>query len=204
MALVEGVPEEDILTVKREKITDKTLQSIRTHGWLPDMFQQIIRGAKDFLQEMIFKFKLPPKPVLKIDLQEWNDMRKLMEKLQKQSQAMKSTQQEIFSLKKQLSETTGFFKGKARKSLEGKIEQAEKQEKRIHTDMEQTVKQAGYSDRHTRNQKNLSGNIMRSCGHGKIRQNRRKCSQQNRRKRQAYGKNYTAISRRAGNSQNRQ
>ena len=38
VALVEGVPEEDILTVKREKITDKTLQSIRTHGWLPDMF----------------------------------------------------------------------------------------------------------------------------------------------------------------------
>ena len=44
----------------------------------------------------------------------------------KQSQVMKSTQQELFSLKKQLSETTGFFKGKARKSLEGKIEQAEK------------------------------------------------------------------------------
>ena len=146
VALVEGVPEEAILTVKREKITDKTLQSIRTHGWLPDMFQQIIRGAKDFLQEMIFKFKLPPKPVPKIDLQEWNDMQELMEKLQKQSQAMKSTQQEISTLKKQLSETTGFFKGKARKSLEGKIEQSEKQEKRIHTDMEQTVKQAGYPD----------------------------------------------------------
>ena len=73
-------------------------------------------------------------------------MRKLMEKLQKQSQAMKSTQQEISSLKKQLSETTGFFKGKARKSLEGKIEQEEKHEKRIHMDMEQTVKQAGYPD----------------------------------------------------------
>lgn len=78
--------------------------------------------------------------------QEWNDMRKLMEKLQKQSQVMKSTQQEISLLKKQLSETTGFFKGKVRKSLEGKIEQAEKQEKRIHTDMEQMVKQAGYPD----------------------------------------------------------
>ena len=49
-------------------------------------------------------------------------------------------------MKKQLSETTGFFKGKARKSLESKIEQEEKQEKRIHTDMEQAVKQAGYSD----------------------------------------------------------
>ena len=78
--------------------------------------------------------------------QEWNDMRKLMEKLQKQSQAMKSTQQELSLLKKQLSETTGFFKGKVRKSLEGKIEQAEKQEKRIHTDMEQMVTQAGYPD----------------------------------------------------------
>lgn len=78
--------------------------------------------------------------------QEWNEMRTLMEKLQKQSQAMKFAQQEISSLKKQLSETTGFFKGKARKSLEGKIEQSEKQEKRIHTDMEQTVKQAGYPD----------------------------------------------------------
>ena len=149
VALVEGVPEEDILMVKREKITDKTLQSIRTHGWLPDMFQQIIRGAKDFLQEMIFKFKLPPKPVPKIDLQEWNEMRTLMEKLQKQSQAMKFAQQEISSLKKQLSETTGFFKGKARKSLEGKIEQVEKQEKHIHTDMEQIVKQAGYPDVHS-------------------------------------------------------
>lgn len=49
-------------------------------------------------------------------------------------------------MKKQLSETTGFFKGKVRKSLESKIEQAEKQEKRIHTDMEQTVKSAGYPD----------------------------------------------------------
>lgn len=78
--------------------------------------------------------------------QEWNDMRKLMEKLQKQSQAIKSTQQEISLLKKQLSEITGFFKGKVRKSLEGKIEQVEKQEKRIHADMEQTVKQAGYPD----------------------------------------------------------
>ena len=44
---------------------------------------------------------------------------------------------------------TGFFKGKARKSLEGKIEQVEKQEKHIHTDMEQIVKQAGYPDVHS-------------------------------------------------------
>ena len=146
VALVEGVPEEDILKIKQEKITDKTLQSIRTHGWLPDMFRQIIRGAKDILQEVIFKFKQPPKPVPKIDLQEWKDMQKVMEKLQKQSQEIKRIQQEIHSLKKQLSETRGFFKGKERKSLEGKIEQAEKLEKRTHTNMAQIVKEVGYPD----------------------------------------------------------
>ena len=146
VALVEGVPEEDILKIKQEKITDETMQSIRTNGWLPDMFCQIIRGAKDFLQEVIFKLNLPPKPVSKIDLQEWKDMQKVMGKLQKQSQEIKRTQQEISSLKKQLSETRAFFKGKERKSLESKIEQAEKSEKRMHTDMEQTAKQAGYPD----------------------------------------------------------
>lgn len=112
VALVEGVPEENILKVKQEEITAKTVQSIRAHGWLPDMLRQIIRGAKDLLQEMIFKFKLPPKPVSKIDLQEWNDMWILMDKLQKQSQEMKQVQLE----------------------------------KRIHTDMERNVKQAGYPD----------------------------------------------------------
>ena len=111
VALVEGVPEEDILKIKQEKITDETLQSIRTHGWLPDMFRQIIRGAKDFLQEVIFKFKLPPRTVPKIDLQEWKDMQKLMYELQGQSREIKRTQQDISSLKKQLSELRGLFKG---------------------------------------------------------------------------------------------
>ncbi len=56
----------------------------------------------------------------------------LMDKLQKQSQEMKQVQQEISSLKKQLSETRGLFKGEERKSLESKIKQAEKLEKWIH------------------------------------------------------------------------
>ena len=144
VALVEGVPEEDILKIKQEKITDETLQSIRTHGWLPDMFRQIIRGAKDFLQEVIFKFKLPPRPMPKIDLQEWKDMQKLMYELQRQSREIKRTQQDISSLKKQLSELRGFFKGKERKSLEGKIEALEDLEKRLHRSMEQIVKREGY------------------------------------------------------------
>lgn len=144
VALVEGVSEEDILKIKQEKITDKTLQSIRTHGWLPDMFRQIIRGAKDFLQEVIFKFKLSSRPVPKIDLQEWKDMQKIMYELQGQSREIKRTQQDISSLKKQLSQLRGLFKGKERKSLEGRIELLEDLEKRLHKSLEQIVKREGY------------------------------------------------------------
>ena len=53
-------------------------------------------------------------------------------------------QQDISSLKKQLSELRGFFKGKERKSLEGKIELLEDLEKRLHKSMEQIVKREGY------------------------------------------------------------
>ncbi len=146
VALVEGVPEEDILKVKREKINERTVESIRQHGWIPDLFRQIVRSAKDFLQEIISKLTLPSKPVPKIDLQEWKDMQKVMGRLQKQSQEIKSRQQDISSLKKQLSETTGLFKGKERKTLEGKIQQTEQLVKRMHASLEQTVKQEGYPD----------------------------------------------------------
>lgn len=54
------------------------------------------------------------------------------------------TQQDISSLKKQLSELRGLFKGKERKSLEGKIELSEDLEKRLHRSMEQIVKREGY------------------------------------------------------------
>ena len=127
IALVEGIPEEDILKIKQEKINEKTVESIRKHGWIPDMFRQIVGGAKDFLQE-------------------WKDMQKIMGKLQKQTQEIKLTQQDISSLEKQLSETKGLFKGKERKSLEGKIQQAEQAVKRMHKNLEQIAKQEGYSD----------------------------------------------------------
>ncbi len=146
VALVEGVPEEDILEVKQEKINEKVMESIRRQGWIPDLFRQIVRGARDFLQEMIFRFTMPPKPVPKIDLQEWKDMQKVMGKLQNQAQEIKCKQQEIISLKKQLSKTTGLFKGKERKRIEGRIQQAEQLVKRMHVDLEQIVKQEGYPD----------------------------------------------------------
>ena len=73
-------------------------------------------------------------------------MQKLMYELQRRSREIKRTQQDISSLKKQLSEQRGFFKGKERKSLKGKIEGLEDLEKRLHRSMEQIVKREGYQN----------------------------------------------------------
>ena len=127
--------EEDIFNGRSgEKITDKHCNQyghMDGCGYVSADYPK----AKDFLQEMIFKFKLPTKPVPKIDLQEWNDMRKLMEKL-KQS-AMKSTAGDFFIKKKQLSRQRDFQR-KSAEIIEGKIEQEEKQENVFSMDMEQT------------------------------------------------------------------
>ena len=158
----------------------KTLQSIRTYGWLPDMFRQIIRGAKNFLQEVTFKFKLPLKPVPKIDLQEWKDMQKVMYDLQGQSREIKRTQQDISSLKKQLSELRGLFKGKERKSLEGRIELLEDLEKRLHKSLEQIVKREGYPNVqafqkvYNKAEELIMEYNEELTGNGKIRRSRRK------------------------------
>ena len=47
-------------------------------------------------------------------------------------------------MKKQLSQLRGLFKGKERKSLEGRIELLEDLEKRLHKSLEQIVKRDGY------------------------------------------------------------
>ena len=209
MTLVEGVPEEDILKIKQEKITEKTLQSIRTHGWLPDMLRQIIRGAKDLLQEVIFKFKLPPKPVSKIDLQEWKDMQKIMYELQGRSREIKRTQQDISSLKKQLSELRGLFKGKERKSLEGKIELLENLEKRLHRSMEQIVKREGYSNAQSFQKvyNKAEALIMEYNEELRAWKNQTEQKKENpleQPKKQAYWKNCTAISRKVNSTRNGQ
>ena len=71
-------------------------------------------------------------------------MQKIMYELQGRSREIKRTHQDISSLQKQLSELRGLFKGKERKSLEGRIELLEDLEKRLHKSLAQLVKREGY------------------------------------------------------------
>ena len=71
MALLSGISEAKILEVKRTEIHEKTSQSIKNKGWLPNLFRSIVSKAKDFLQSLIREHDMPPKPVLEIDMAEF-------------------------------------------------------------------------------------------------------------------------------------
>ena len=82
MVLISGIEEAKILEIKKEEIHQKTSQSIKANGWLPNLFRSIMIRAKDFLQNLIREQSMPPKPTLDIDMAGFRHMRNLMIKLQ--------------------------------------------------------------------------------------------------------------------------
>ncbi len=147
MALISGISEEKILEVKQTQIHDKVSQSIRESGWLPNLFRSIVGKAKDFLQNLIREQSLPPKPTLDIDISEFRHMRSLMIKVQDRAREIKRLQNDVLpSLKQQLADTKGIFKGKERKALEVKIERTEKEIADRLDKIPDTLKADGYPD----------------------------------------------------------
>ena len=66
MALISGISEAKILEVKQTEIHNKASQSIKSKGWLPNLFRGIVAKAKGFLQNLIREKDMPPKPTLDI------------------------------------------------------------------------------------------------------------------------------------------
>lgn len=112
-------------------------------------------------------------------------------------------------MKKQLSELRGFFKGKERKSLEGKIEMLEDLEKRLHKSMEQIVKRECYPNVQAFQKvyNKAEALIMEYNEELRAWKNQTEQKKENpleQPKKQAYWKNCTAISRKADSSRNGQ
>ena len=90
MALLSGISEAKILEVKQTEIHEKASQSIKSKGWLPNLFRGIVTKAKDFLQNLIREKDMPPKPTLDIDMAEFRHMRNLMIKVQDKAVKIKN------------------------------------------------------------------------------------------------------------------
>ena len=136
-----------ILEVKQTEIHEKASQSIKSKGWLPNLFRGIVAKAKDFLQNLIREKDMLPKPTLDIDMAEFRHMRNLMIKAQDKAAEIKHLQDEVLpKLKSQLAEVKGIFKGKERKSLTEQIEQTEKKISEKLEKLPYVLKKAGYPD----------------------------------------------------------
>ena len=146
MALLSGIAEAKILEVKRTEIHEKTSQSIKSKGWLPNLFRSIVSKAKDFLQNLIREHDMPPKPVLEIDMAEFRTMQKLMIRVQDRAREIRSLQEEVPKLKTQLAETKGIFKGRERKELETKIRRTEEKIFAMLEELPEILKEDGYPD----------------------------------------------------------
>lgn len=146
MALISGIEEAKILEIKKEEIHQKASQSIKSNGWLPSLFRSIVSKAKEFLQNLIRQTALPPKPVLNMDMAEFGTMQKLMIRVQDRAREIRSLQNEVPKLKAQLAETKGIFKGRERKELETKIQQAEEKISAMLEELPEILKEDGYPD----------------------------------------------------------
>ena len=140
-------PKQRILEVKQTEIHEKASQSIKSKGWLPNLFRGIVTKAKDFLQNLIREKDMPPKPTLDIDMAEFRHMRNLMIKVQDKAVKIKNLQDKVLpQLKQQLADTKGLFKGKERKALEVKIKETETEIADRLDKIPDTLKEDGYPD----------------------------------------------------------
>lgn len=147
MALISGISEAKILEVKQTEIHDKASQSIKSKGWLPNLFRGIVTKAKDFLQNLIQEKDMPPKPTLDINMAEFRTMQKLMIKAQDKAKEIRHLQDTVLpKLKQQLADTKGIFKGKERKALTEQIQRAEKEIAEKLDKLPDVLKEDGYPD----------------------------------------------------------
>ena len=146
MALISGIEETKILEIKKEEIHQKASQSIKSNGWLPNLFRSIVGRAKELLQNLIRQTALPPKPVLNMDMAEFRTMQKLMIRVQDRAREIRSLQDEAPKLKAQLAEIKGIFKSKERKALETQIQQTETKISAMLEALPDILKSDGYPD----------------------------------------------------------
>ena len=147
MALLSGISEAKILEVKQTEIHDKASQSIKSKGWLPNLFRGIVTKAKDFLQNLIQEKDMPPKPTLDINMAEFRTMQKLMIKAQDKAKEIRHLQDTVLpKLKQQLADTKGIFKGKERKALTEQIQRTEKEIAEKLDKLPDVLKEDGYPD----------------------------------------------------------
>lgn len=156
-ALVADVPEQQILAVKKVEISDKVRSSIQQNGNNPNLFGAVISMAVSALQLIIRQVleklynesqkqeepeqKQSEKTLL---AEKYSSLLEINRKLNQQNYAIYEKEQQLEKMQKELANTKGFFKGKQRKELQGKIQTLEKQIANMKSRLSKIVQEYGY------------------------------------------------------------
>ena len=156
-ALVAEIPEQQILAVKKVEISDKVRSSIQKSGNNPNLFGAVITMAVSALQLIIRQVleKLcaenqepeeqePKQPEKTLLAEKYSSLLEINRKLNQQNYAIYEKEKQLEKLQKDLSNTQGFFKGKQRKELQGKIQTLEKQIANMKSRLSKIVQEHGY------------------------------------------------------------
>jgi len=139
-AFVSGIPEEQILKVKKSEISDQVKKSIKKKGDNPSLFQRIIDLAVKALELIITKVRYTFYGADDIErtvdetieamreypeVPEWKEeyirLRRINGELGTHNDKIYDSEQKLTNLKQELEETKGLFKGKERKQLKEQI-----------------------------------------------------------------------------------
>lgn len=145
VALAEGIAKEMVMELKRKEIANKVALSVAKNGRQPGLLRIILTAAVRFLAEYIRKIQMPPKPKLKIDMEEFRQMQTVKEKLDKQISLIRHTEYvELPKLEKNLQDIKGLFKGKEKKATQDKIDQCKKRLSGQKDQLKKIVRARGY------------------------------------------------------------
>ena len=82
-ARASGIPEEDIVAMKKEMVSSEIEESIKANGFMPELLGKILKKAVDVLKSKIKSFKITEKKIPSFDFESYNRMVEVNRKLQK-------------------------------------------------------------------------------------------------------------------------
>ena len=141
-----GIPEADIVAMKKDFVSLEVKKSINDDGYRPDRLGEIIRKAIGTLIERIRKFKLPEKPVPVFDFAAYNEMVKTNNALRKITAEIETIDKKTAHKHNKINECLGPRYQKFKVTLIKEIADLQLLKEGKQKELDRIVKKAGYKD----------------------------------------------------------
>ena len=145
-ARVVGIPEADIVAMKKDFVSSEVKKSIKDDGYRPERLGKIIRKAISTLIEKIRKFKLPEKPVPVFDFAAYNEMVKTNNALRKITAEIETIDKKTAHKHNKINECQGPRYQKFKVTLIKEIADLQLLKEGKQKELDRIVKKAGYKN----------------------------------------------------------